>query len=106
MQLIWEVTDKMLYLNLLSTNLLNIPAYLCSWAGSFENDLVGIPEDRISRVKAYMGLVARKPVFGILQTTQAPTSLRIRSVWSAPLLFTFWKVPYVNSLQVKFQFSS
>ena len=27
-------------------------------------------------------------------------------VWSAPLLFMFWKVPYVNLLQVDFQFSS
>ena len=35
-----------------------------------------------------MGLVARKPVFGGLRTTQAQTSLRILAVWSAPLLFT------------------
>ena len=45
-----------------------------------------------------------KTQFGFL-TTQAQTSLRIRAVWSAPLLFTFWKVSYVNLLQVKFQFS-
>ena len=39
-----------------------------------------------------MGLVARKPVFGGLRTTKAQTSLRIRAVWSAPLLFAlFWK---------------
>ena len=44
-----------------------------------------------------MGLVARKPVFGGLRTTQAQTSLRIR---------TFRKVPYVDLLQMKFQFSS
>ena len=36
------------------------------------------------------GLVARKPVFGFFYNT----------VWSAPLLFTIWKVTYV-----KFQFS-
>ena len=36
---------------------------------------------------AYMGLVARKPVFGGLRTPKAQTSLRIRAVWSAPLLF-------------------
>ena len=34
-----------------------------------------------------MGHDARKPVFGGLRTTQAQTSLRIRAVWSAPLLF-------------------
>ena len=55
---------------------------------------------------AYMGLDARKPVFGGLRTTQAQTSLRIRAVWSAPLLFAIWKVSYVNLLQVKSQFSS
>ena len=54
----------------------------------------------------YMGLDARKPVFGVLRITQAQTSLRIRAIWSAPLLFAFWKVRYVNLPQVKFQFSS
>ena len=34
------------------------------------------------------------------------TSLRIRAVWSAPLLFAYWKVSYINLLQAKFQFSS
>ena len=51
-----------------------------------------------------MGLDARKPVFSGLRTTQAQTSLRIRAVWSAPLLFAFWKVSYVNLLQVNFNF--
>ena len=37
----------------------------------------------------YIGLGARKPVFGALRTTKAQTSLRIRTVWSAPLLFAF-----------------
>ena len=41
-----------------------------------------------------------------LRITQAQTSLRISAVWSAPLLFAFCKVPYVNLLQMKFQFSS
>ena len=54
----------------------------------------------------YMGLNARKPVFGGLRTTQAQTSQHIRAVWSAPLLFAFWKIPYLTLLQVKFQFSS
>ena len=51
-----------------------------------------------------MGSDARKPVFRGLRTTQAQTSLRIRAVWSGPLLFTFWKVSYVNLLQVKFNY--
>ena len=37
----------------------------------------------------YIGLDARKPVFGGLQTTQGQTSLRIRAVWSVPLLLAF-----------------
>ena len=53
-----------------------------------------------------LGCDARKPVFEGLWTTQAQTSLRIRAVWSAPLLFAFSKVPYVILLQVKFQFFS
>ena len=62
---------------------------------------------QVPRTKIYdTGLDTTKPVFGGLQTTQAQTSLPIRSVWSALLLFTYWKVPYVNLLQVKFQFSS
>ena len=35
-----------------------------------------------------MGSEARKR----LRTTKAQTSLPIRAVWSAPLLFAFWKV--------------
>ena len=54
----------------------------------------------------YIVLDVRKPVFGGLQAIKAQTSLPIRAVWSAPLLFTFWKVSYQNLLQVKFQFSS
>ena len=53
-----------------------------------------------------IGLDARKPVFGGLQSTQAQTSLHIYVVWSAPLLFAIWKVSYINLLQVKFEFSS
>ena len=54
----------------------------------------------------HMGLDARKTVFRGLRTTKAQTRLRIPAVWSAPLLFTFWKVSYINLLQAKFQFSS
>ena len=53
-----------------------------------------------------MDLDARKPVFEGLRTTRAQTSLRISAVWSAPLLFTYWKVPYLDLLRAKFQFSS
>ena len=42
----------------------------------------------------YMGLDVRKLVFGGLRTTQAH------------LLFAFRQVPYVDLLQMKFQFSS
>ena len=49
----------------------------------------------------------RKPVFGVLRTTDMQTtSLHIRADWSAFSLFTFWKVSYVNLLHVKCQFSS
>ena len=53
-----------------------------------------------------MGLDERKPVFGGFRTTEAQTSLRVRAVRSAPLLFAYWKISYLNLLQAKFQFSS
>ena len=40
----------------------------------------------------YMGLIARIPVFGGLQTTKEQTSRRIPAVWSVPLLFAYVKV--------------
>ena len=60
----------------------------------------------LQRLSAHIGLHARKPVFRGLQTAKAQTSLRILAVWSAPLLFAFWKVSYLNLLQAKFKFSS
>ena len=51
-------------------------------------------------------LVARNLSSGGLRTTLAQTSLCIRAVWSAPLLFAFWKVSYLDLLRAKFQFSS
>ena len=48
-----------------------------------------------------MSLEARKPVFGGLGTTKTQTNLCIYAVWSAPLLFTFWKESYLNLLQEK-----
>ena len=54
-----------------------------------------------------MGLDVRKPVLGGLRTTQAQNlSSGGGGLRTAPLLFTFWKVSYVNLLQVKFQFSN
>ena len=38
----------------------------------------------------------RKPVFGGLQTTKAQTILRVRAVWSAPLLFANYKVSNID----------
>ena len=60
----------------------------------------------VNRFHSYMGRDARKPVFMGLRITQAQTSLHIRAVWSAPSLFAFWKISYVNLLPVKFEFSS
>ena len=51
------------------------------------------------------GLDARKTVFRGLRISQAQTSLRIRAVRSAPLLFAFWQVSYLGLLQAKFQTS-
>ena len=53
-----------------------------------------------------MGLAVRKPIFGGLRTTKEQTSLCIRAVWSAPLLFAYCKVSYPGLIQAKFQFSS
>ena len=50
-----------------------------------------------------MGLDARKPLFGGFRTTKAQTSLHILAVWSAPLLFSKWKVSYLDWLPAKFQ---
>ena len=63
--------------------------------------------DRFTRYwEPYVGLNARKPVFGGLRTTQAQTSLRIRAVWSAPLFFAFCKVSHPDLPQAKVQLSS
>ena len=54
----------------------------------------------ISRIKFKMWyLDARNPVFRGLQTTKAQTSLH---VWSAPFLFAYWKVSYLDFVLVKF----
>ena len=57
-------------------------------------------------MQSYLGLAARKPVFGGLRITKAQTSLRICAVWPAPLLFTYCKVSYPGLIKAKFQFSS
>ena len=46
----------------------------------------------------------RKPVFLGLQTIKVQTSLCIPTVWSAPLLFAYWKGCYLDLLRAKFQF--
>ena len=56
--------------------------------------------------KSYLGLDARKPVFGGLRTTKAQTSRRIHADRSGPLLFAYWKTSYIDLLQAKFHFSS
>ena len=43
---------------------------------------------------------------GGLQITKAQTSLRIRAVWSAPLLLAYYKVSYPDFRPKKFQVSS
>ena len=45
--------------------------------------------DAHPNTRSYLGLNARKPVFSGLRITQAQTSLRIRTDYSAPLLFAF-----------------
>ena len=50
----------------------------------------------------YMGLDERKPIFVGLRTTKAQS---ICPAWSAPLLFPFRKVSYLNLPQVKCQAS-
>ena len=45
-----------------------------------------------------MGLEGRKPVFGGLRATNALTCL-IRAVWSAPLLFAYWK-PTISKISL------
>ena len=49
-----------------------------------------------------IGLHARKPVFRGLRTTQAQTSLRIPADLSAPLLFAYREVPYLDLLRATF----
>ena len=50
-----------------------------------------------------MGLNARKPIFGGFRTAKAQTSLHIHADWSAPFLFSYWKVQYLDLVQAKFQ---
>ena len=44
-----------------------------------------------------------KPVYAICENQKAQISLRIRAVWSAPLLFAASIVQYLYFLQSKFQ---
>ena len=70
------------------------------------NDFKGcIKQSRqvLAEQDVYMGLKARKSVFGGLGTTKVQTSLHIQAVCSAPLLFAYWKGSYLNLLQMHFQ---
>ena len=62
--------------------------------------------DAIKELYSLYGQRRDKTCLGDLWTTQVQISLCIRTVWSVPVLFSVWKVSYVNLLQVKFQFSS
>ena len=58
-------------------------------------------EEAIVRVSTRVNLFSRG-----LRITNWQTSLHICAVYSAPLLFAYWKVAYLNLLQAIFQFSS
>ena len=49
-------------------------------------------------IDSYRVLNAIKHVFEGLGTTKAQIRLHISAVWSAPLLFAYWKVSYQNLL--------
>ena len=54
----------------------------------------------------YLCQVMRKRVLCHMWTTKVQITLRIRAVWSAPLLFAAWIVWYVYLLYPKFQDST
>ena len=67
-----------------------------------------IPPTSSGDNKCKLGLYGpqcRKPVFLGMQTIKEQTSLHVCAVWSAPLLFAYCNVSYLNLLQAKFQFS-
>ena len=54
-----------------------------------------------------MGFDGRKPVFRGVANNKDAHDQSTHADWSwAPLLFTYWKVSYLNLLQAKFQYSS
>ena len=56
-------------------------------------------------IHIHFSLDAWKPVFRSFRTTKVQTSLRIHADWSAPLLFIFRKVPYLNLQCSKWNFN-
>ena len=80
------------------------PETIHQWSSLIYN--ISLKTDQNNMGQQEMGLVARKPVFGGLRTTKAQTSLCIRRVWLAPLLFTYWKVAYLDLLRTNFSFLS
>ena len=65
--------------------------------------MVHVTADHLKKkMKTYVGQVMQKHVLCRMQTTKAQISLRIRAVWSAPLLFAA-EIVYVYLLNSKFQ---
>ena len=52
----------------------------------------------------YTWALTRENLTSVFANNKGQTSLLISPVWSAPLLFTNWKILYLNLLQEKFQF--
>ena len=56
-----------------------------------------------SKELSQLGLNTRKPVLGVCEHT-GQTSLRLHTVWSAPLLFAFWKYYMLTCYRWNFNF--
>ena len=58
--------------------------------------------DHSSEILDFLSYMAsgRENLSSGFATTKAQTSLHIRTVCSSPLLFAYWKVSYLNLLQV------
>ena len=89
-QSIWSAPLLFAYWKVSSKRNFTILACLFSWAAWLWYDLIGNPKEG--------GEGSR--------TTKGQTSLHILAVWSAPLLFPYWKVSYQNMLKTEFHYSS
>ena len=81
---------KLLWNNTANKTKDNLDKLLATFSTAYEK----FEEESISSlvVSLQMGAASGKFVFGGLQTTKSQTSLCLRTVWSAPLLFTSWKL--------------